>query len=372
MWKKILLTLMLVPTFCMGLSIKASAEEVELTPDDYHILYSSSPYSAVLDQEIRRDTTLSPFTDAKCPIGTSSLVPGSTYVYSANAVTRYDIIKNGMANNMADWAFRYTGCEIGLDMTDQTDGYYRYSADLYFGLGGTFTSYANVSARTINLKASYTYNSVPLAIPDSESGMHCMVYLVGETEFTREDSYSNAGVYETYNLVHIYVESTFYYDSAYGTDIVFNLDPWFENNISALSVDCSPLRATVSRNFDFYANNRFTSSLVGNVAPPVTPTPSPAPYPGQDTQESINQGVQQIVTDLSISATPVPTPSEIEISPSDLESLEELTLPDVSVTQTTFADLWDIFAPAVPYLTMLAGSLLAVSIFMWILAGRWL
>lgn len=358
--------------FSIGASLSfASAQEVEIVPEDYHILYSSSPYSSLLDQEIRRDTSLSPFTDVKCPIGTSSLVPDSNYVYSANAVTRYDRVNEGYANNMADWSFRYTGCEIGLDMSNQTDGYYRYSADLYFGLGGTFTSYANVSARTINLKASYTYNSVPLAIPDSESGMHCMVYLVGETEFTREDSNSNAGVYETFNLVHIFVESTFYYDSAYGSDIVFNLEPWFDNNISSLSVDCSPLRATVSRNFAFYANNRFTSRLFGNVDPPVTPTPSPTPYPGQDTQESINAGVQQIVQDLNVYATPVPTPADIELDPDDLESLEALTLPDISDGSSTFSDLWDIFAPAVPYLTMLVLSLFGIMVFLWILEGRW-
>lgn len=357
--------------FSIGTSLSfASAQEVEIVPEDTLNLYSSSPYNSALEQEIERDTSLSPFTDVKCPLGTSSLVPDSVYVYSAQAVTRYDMINAGMANNMADWSVSFYNAIIGLDMSNQTDGYYRYSADLYFGIGGTFTSYGNVSARTMDLRATYTYNSVPLAIPDSENGMHCMVYLVGETDFTRQDS-SISTVNETFNLVHIYVESTFYYDSAYGTDIVFNLVPWFDNNISALSVDCSPLRATVSRNFDFYANNRFTSRLFGNVDPPVTPTPTPTPYPGQDTQESINAGVQQIVQDLNVYATPVPTPADIELDPDDLESLEALTLPDISDGSTTFSDLWDIFAPAVPYLTMLVLSLFGIMVFLWILEGRW-
>lgn len=347
----------------------ASAAEVEIVPVDSINLYSSSPYSSLLDQEVERDTTLSPFTTSNYVLGGSDLVPGSVYLYSTNANNRLDRVQEGNAPNMADWSMNYTNAVITLDMTDLTDGYYRYEVDLYIGVAGGFTSYANTSA-ALNLKASYPYISSPLYIGDSEDGMHCNVYLVGESVYSRTDSNTNGQV-QTFNLIHVYITSTFNYSSVYSTEIVFNIKPWFDNNLGSLSFDCSGLRSSPSRTFAFYANNRFVSKLYGNVDPPVTPTPSPTPYPGQDTQESINAGVQQIVQDLNVYATPVPTPADIELDPDDLESLEALTLPDISDGSSTFSDLWDIFAPAVPYLTMLVLSLFGIMVFLWILEGRW-
>lgn len=56
MWKKILLTLMLVPTFCMGLSIKVHAEEVELTPSDTFNYSVHVQNNAGLDKTLTTDT----------------------------------------------------------------------------------------------------------------------------------------------------------------------------------------------------------------------------------------------------------------------------------------------------------------------------
>lgn len=344
--------------------LHASAEEVEVTPDDYAILYSSSGNN-IFVQELERSVLLSPFTDQYCPLGTSVVVSDSVYLFDTSASNYLSVAKDGYAKSFQDWSMNFTNCEIGLDMSNFPNGYYRYSSDLYFGIGGAFTEYCNFGS-AIDLKSSYTYTSAPFFIADSESGMHCTVYLVGETSYQRTENRANAGASETFNLIHIYIESTFQYDSTYGTDVVFQLKPWFDTNISSLSIDCSPLRSLPSRHFDFYVNNRWKSSLVGNVEPPVTPTPSPTPYPGQDTQESINAGVQQIVSDLNINATPIPTPAYLEI---DETIFDEMTLPDVSSTEETFTNLWDIFDPLWSFIGLLAGSLLVVGVFCYILRG---
>lgn len=250
-----------------------------------------------------------------------------------------------------------TGGELELDTNGLLAGYYRYESEIYIGC-----AFAGIGAYNYqNMAPSFTYSADPIPLPTGGT----FTYMGTESITT---SNSSVDLFTT-SLLHFHFEETFYMP---GDDepIVWDLTPGFQYAVGIL--DYPGLSITKNHSLCIFGNNRFDSVLYSNVEPPVTPTPVPTPYPGQDTQESINQGVQQIVTDLSISATPVPTPSEIEIHPSDLESLEELTLPDVSSTQTTFADLWDIFAPAVPYLTMLVGSLLAVSIFMWILAGRWL
>lgn len=368
-----ILVLLLGIALCGWFSINvAHAEEVELVPEDYCILTSSSPSDSLLQQEMERSVLLSPFTNSYCQLGTTSVVPDSVYLYNVNATSYLSIVNSGFANSFQDWSMTYKNAEIGLDMTDFPNGYYRYSADLYFGIGGGFSEYCNFSS-VINLKSTYTFTSAPLYIGDSEDGMHCTVFIVGENTYQRPDNRANTGAAELFNLIHIYIESTFYFDSSYGTDVVFNIKPWFDSNISALSVDCSPLRAiNQSRAFYFYANNRFSSSLVGNVDPPVTPTPSPTPYPGQDTQESINSGVQQIVQDLNVNATPVPAPDDLTIDETLFDVLDDLTLPDVTPAESTFEELWRIFDPLMPFIVLSGGSLLLVGVFMYCLRGHFI
>lgn len=360
--------------FCVILIIGFScsfafAEEVSLVPSDTFELYSTSNYQPDLVQSVKRSTSLYPFTESTYENGSTSLVPDSYYLYSSSGSTGHylDPVQSSYGASAGIWSMSFDNFIVTLDMSENINGYYRYSFDLYFGISGGFDQWASFSARTLDFTPNYSYVSAPLFISDSDSGMHCTVYLVGQTDYTIQDDYADTGILETYSLIHIYVESTFYYDSSYGSEIVFNLEPWFDSNISSLSVDASII--PVNRSFYFYANNRVKSTLVGNVDPPVTPTPTPTPYPGQDTQESINQGVQTIIQGLDLNATPIPTPVDFSIDETFFDSLDEMTLPDLSFAESTYLSLWDIFDPLWPFICILVASLFVVTVFCWILRG---
>lgn len=377
MWKKILL-IPIITLFCMGFFINVvHADEVSIVPNDTFELYSSlSDSNSLIVQEVKRSTSLYPFTESNCDLGTSSLVPDSVYLRSTNASSYLDIVKSVYPSSPS-FNYKFRNFVVTLDMSDNINGYYRYSFDLYFGLSGGFTQWADFYNVTVDLTPSYTYSSVPLFISDSDDGMHCTVYLVGQSDFIVNDDYTpNTGL-EKFSLVHIFVESTFFYDSSYGTDVVFNLSPWFESNISALSFDPSVL--PVDRSFRFVVNNRIESSLVGNVDPPVTPTPTVTPYPGQDTQESIQQGVSniegqinQLTNILNPQVSPIPTPPEFTIDETPFAEFESMTFPDISEGQPIFSTLWDVFSPLMPYVLVMGTSLILTFFIMWILRGGWL
>lgn len=352
----------------------ASAEEVSLVPSDSFELYSSlSGTSTSFIQEVKRSVSDYPFTDSSCELGTTSLVPDSFYLYSSSSSSYFSIIKT-VYGSSPTFNFSFDNCVVTLDMTNNINGYYRYSFDLYFGVCGGFTQWANYNDITFDFTPSYTYSSVPLAIPDSESGMHCIVYLVGQSDYLVNDDYTPSSCFEKFGLVHIFVESTFYYDSNYGTDIVFNLEPWFDSNISSLGID--PTFFTLDRYFRFYVNNRVKSSLFGNVDPPVTPSPTVSPYPGQDTQESIQQGVSniegqmnQLINSLNPVVSPIPTPADFTIDETLFDELESMTLPDVSSAEDTFSSLWDIFDPIWWFLALLFSVTFVIGIFLYVLRG---
>lgn len=362
--------------FIGTLSVSASADEVSIVPNDTFELYSSlSDSGSLIVQEVKRSTSLYPFTDSSCDLGTSSLVPDSVYLMSTNASSYLDSVKSVYPSSPS-FNYKFRNFVVTLDMSDNINGYYRYSFDLYFGLSGGFVQWADFNA-TVDLTPTYTFSSAPLFISDSEDGLHCTVYLVGQSDFIVNDDYTPATGLEKFSLVHIFVESTFFYDSSYGTDIVFNLSPWFESNISALSFNPSVL--PVDRSFRFVVNNRVISSLVGNVDPPVTPTSTVTPYPGQDTQESIQQGVSniegqinQLTNVLNPYVSPIPTPPELTIDETPFAEFESMTFPDISEGQPIFSSLWDVFEPLLPYVFVMGTSLILTFFVMWILRGGWL
>lgn len=380
---KILLALAIMLT-CMGLNFDiAYADEVSIVPVDTFELYGKSSATGYESQyifEIERSCSSYPFTNNsnnfalgknnQLSIGNSAIyLYRSGYGQTLAGVPADRCAYGYTSYNMPDFTVSFSNLVISLDMSDQLNGYYRYTCDFMVGVGFVADPLQYVSG-DYDFTPSYTYNSAPLAIPDSEDGLHCMVYLVGEQEYSWASGSSST---TTCSLVHLRMESTFYFDSTYGTDITFNLSPVFSNMLGSLNFDLSALRATGrSQSTNAYYNNRVWSALYGNVEPPVTPTPTVTPYPGQDTQESINQGVQQIVQGLDVQATPIPTPEAFTVSPTDLEILETMTLPDLSDTSETVSSIWDIFAPAGWFIAALVSAILVTSIFLYVLRGGWL
>lgn len=368
--------------FCFVLIIGFScsfafAEEVELIPSDSFELVCNSTYTGYTSDyhlELERATNAYPFTTSGIIFGDSTtlnLPSDAVYLYrsgygSSIAGVPVDYCAYSYYGyQMYDFSVNYKNLVISLDMENYLNGYYRYETDFLLGVFFVVDPF-QYSIGDYDLTPSYTYDSHPFYIGDSESGMHIEVVLIGEQEYTYKQGQSNV----TVSLLKLHAESTFYYDSAYGTDLTFNLESAFQNLFSSLSFDVSSIRNT-GRSQTAYAcyNTRIWSSLFSNVDPPITPTPSPTPYPGQDTQESINSGVQQIVTDLNISATPIPVPSELAIDETIFDVLETMTLPDISEAETSFTDLWSIFDPLWVFLGALFGSLTVVGLFLYFVRG---
>lgn len=248
----------------------------------------------------------------------------------------------------------FSDSSLSLDVSSLTPGYYRYEADFYLGIGGGQNQVIN-SYASFDPVFTYITDSVPCS-----SGS--MVYL-GTEDFTINDSSNGIAS----KFVHLYFEDTWYIDPTLES-YEWNLTPGFQYLISSLQYNPA-LSLSKNRMVNVTTNFRISSRLYGNVNPPITPTPSPTPYPGQDTQESINSGVQQIVTDLNISATPIPAPSELAIDETIFDVLETMTLPDISEAETSFTDLWSIFDPLWVFLGALFGSLTVVGIFLYFVRG---
>lgn len=376
--------------FCLFLIVGlpcsfAAAEEVSLIPDDSFELVahgSQSGFTSQVHMEVEKSSTEYPFTISNFLFGNSQLVPDSIFLRSSSAQLTYaNMLVDRCAYSyygfeMSDFSVTYDNLVIGLDMSNQVNGYYRYECDFYIGVAVAPDSFYSGSGLS-DLTPTFTFSSAPLSIGDSEQGMHCTVYLVGENEYTV--SFNNARSAKL-SLIHFHLESTFNFDSQYGSEVAFYLSPVFSNMISSLSFDMSPVRsAGGTPSCNCYYNNRVKSVLYSNVDPPITPTPSPTPYPGQDTQESINAGVSQIESQVSqltnildVHATPVPVPEELTIDETVIDVLESMTLPDIEDSRSTMSTMWEIFTPAVWYLALLAAAIFAVSIFLWILRGGWL
>lgn len=372
----------------MGLSCSfAFAEEVELIPSDSFELVCNSTYtgySSDIQLEIERATNTYPFTTSGIFFGDSStlsLPSDAVYLYSSGQGTSISGVPvdrcaySYYGKDMSDFSVNFKNLVISLDMDNLLNGYYRYETDFLLGVFFVVDPF-QYSIGDYDLTPSYTYDSHPFYIGDSETGMHIEVVLVGEQEYSYKQGQSNV----TVSLLKFHSESTFLYDSTYGTDITFNLQTAFSSIFSSLNFDTSAIRAT-NRTQTAYAcyNSRIWSSLYSNVEPPITPTPSPTPYPGQDTQESINSGVSQIESQVSqlinildVHATPVPVPEELTIDETVIDVLETMTLPDLEDSRSTMSTMWEIFTPAVWYLALLAAAIFAVSIFLWILRGGWL
>lgn len=385
---KIFLPFFLGSFFALWSFSSAHAEEVSLIPvDSFEFVQHSnaSGYESLVHFEVERSAVSYPFTNSNWYLGPQSLVSApssSVFLYSSGSqvfisgcpVDRCAYSYYGY--QFADFSIFTDSLIVSLDMSGYVNGYYRYELDFEYGAGFVVDPFQYTSGNNV-LTPSYTFSSVPLHIPDSDSGMHISCYIVGQQDYTVSQRGDGLGATLTTGLVHFHCESTFYFDSSYGTDIVFNLTPIFGNMISKLDYDMSPVRNT-GRSQTAYAlyNNRFWSSLYSNVEPPVTPTPSPTPYPGQDTQESIHQGVSniegqlnQLINSLNPVVSPIPTPSDFTIDETLFDELETMTLPDVSAAEDTFSSLWDIFDPLWWLLALIFSVTFVIGIFLYVLRG---
>lgn len=363
-------------------SVSASADEVVLIPVDSVEFTAKSTYSNYESNvyfEVERSSWTSPFTNTNWYLGPRDQVDSPSdgvYLYPSSGNTEFiqgvTVVRAAYSYHgyqFSDFSVIPLSLVVNLDMSNLINGYYRYECDFEFGVGFVVDPFQYTSGDN-DLIPNYVYNSVPLHIADSDSGMHISCYFVGQDNFTVLQRADGVGASLTTGLPHFHCVSTFYYDSQYGTDVTFDLTPIFSNMIGSLSYDMSPVRDT-NRSQAAYAiyNNRFWSSLYSNVEPPVTPTPVPTPYPGQDTQESINQGVQTIIHGLDLNATPIPTPVDLSIDETFFDSLDEMTLPDLSAAESTYLSLWDIFNPLWPFIGILVASLFVVAVFCWLLRG---
>lgn len=381
---KIFIALILGVVFALGAFPHiAHADEVSLVPLDsfeYTAKSSYSNYTSPVYMELERNAWNSPFnSDTFClgyrdyidsPSDGVFLYPTSGTV-SQNGIQVARCAYEYQGKNIQDFSITPQAFVIALDMSDNLNGYYRYECDFEYGVGFVIDPFQYTTAPA-DLSPSYIYNSAPLHIPDSDTGMHISVYLVGEDVFVqgmRTGDYTQV----TNALVHLHAVSTFYYDSTYGTEVTFDLSPVFSNMVGTLTYDMAPVRNTGrSQTAQAFYNNRVWSALYGNVEPPVTPTPTVTPYPGQDTQESINAGVQQIVQGLDVQATPIPQPDDLTIDETLFDMLESMTLPDVSPAEQTFTSLWTIFDPLWAFIGLMAGSMLVVGVYMYCLRGRFI
>ena len=365
--------------FCLFFSIGAfcvfgSAEEVEIVPnDDFTVLYFWQ--YGYPDQ-----TSFTLNTRHSCP-SVGQWFGGDFKTYDSlynpddeldnNNFNLYDQylscirepINHGTAQNSYNVWLRDPW--IDLDVSGYVPGWYRYEADIYLGLcfAPYFMQYSDYDLLTVN--PSFTYVSDPV----ENNGLITQYYGLQQSR-NHLNGFWAKGIDS--GMVHIGVSYTFYLD---GSDTVIGFAPDF-SVISPLNYDMTTFKAVNNGNgyngdTAFFANGRFTSTLYSNVEPPITPTPAPTPYPGQDTQESINAGVQLIVSDLNINATPIPTPADLTIDETVFDMLNDYTLPDVSDEDvvSTYSDLWSVFSPFWVFLGALFGSLLITSIFLYILRG---
>ena len=361
--------------WCFSINI-AHAEEVELTPSDTFNYSVHVQNNAGLDKTITTDTYAYPDSSYYWIGGNFLKLSRVQYKYGSYDASVdspgfnpyengyyldfYNYYPKNTTNTpvvVPDFYVTITGGELELDTNGLLAGYYRYESEIYIGC-----AFAGVGSYNYqNMAPNYTYSSTPIPLPSGGT----FTYMGSEAITT---SSSSVDLFTT-ALLHFHFEETLYLP---GDDepVVWDLSPGFQYAVGIL--DYPGLSITKNHSLIVFGNNRFDSALYSNVEPPVTPTPSPTPYPGQDTQESINAGVQQIVQDLSVYATPVPTPGEITLDPTAFDYLEDLTLPDVSEGSRDISNMWLIFTPAVGYLTLLATSIFVVSIFIYIIRGGWL
>lgn len=372
---KIILALALMLA-CMGLNLNlAYAEEVELNPTDF-FTYTSHFQDNTHDVEIVTDSCVNtPVLNAnghyyerwvqgdfltggaakvayKTPAMTDSDHSGLTYFDGNKYTNLYYYHWDGYDYTVPSFQLTFHDSSITLDVTNLLPGWYRYEAEIYVGV----TVFGNANGPTFDPIFTYDTTEIPL-------GVNGKIYYAGTEDLT------TGGYGKLYGtqLVHFHFDDTWEVDPQV-EEYTWNITPAFQYLISSLQYS----GGLTTRMFGVATNNRFQSKLFGSVEPIVSPTPIPTPYPGQDTQESINQGVQQIVQGLDVQATPIPTPEAFTVSPTDLEILETMTLPDLSDTAETVNSIWDIFAPAGWFIAALVSAILVTSIFLYVLRGGWL
>lgn len=379
MIKSCFLKLVFCMALIMGLSCSfAFADEVSIVPSDevYISAHSSqSGYTTPVIQEVPFSGTWP--TSPHFMLGYNTL-PDLTYVYNSSGsltdlgvpIDRCYYAMN--MSYMSDFTITYDNIVIELDLSDLPNGYYRYESDIYVGIALDGYDFLSRTAYNFNYIPSFIYPTSAVYISDSSSSMHCSVRYVDNVDFTA--SYLNSSA--TNRLVHFYLTSTFQYDSTYGSDVVFNLQPFLEE-FSSFSFSMDQTKAHWNGGYvAFVYNNRFDSKLTGGVEPLFTPTPSPTPYPGQDTQESINQGVSniegqmnQLINSFNPVVSPIPTPADFTIDETLFDELETMTLPDISDTQSTYSALWDIFNPLWWILGLMFSIVFVIGIFLYVLRG---
>lgn len=294
----------------------------------------------------------------KAPYPTT--VEGTGTTNAAYYMSLYDTIWGYYNPQMPTFTLTLSDCSFTLDTSDLPAGYYRYIVHFYYGCAFSNANTVSSSVQPSYLGiSSYTEDFTSIAF---NGLVQCQNYFAGNSYPFRSD------------LLEFTFDTVFYCDGN-TSETEFNLYYWISQlGKNILGYDLTGY--TIGRYYylNIWANNRYYTELYGNVEPPVTPTPSPTPYPGQDTQESINSGVQQIVSDLSVVATPVPTPIGLDLDETVLDQLESVTLPDMSNQQlnATFTNLWDIFSSLWSYLGILFGSIVVVSVFCFVIGGRWL
>lgn len=360
--------------FCMflimGISCSfASADDVEIVSYtdtlylDSTLSVGSGSYNLVSDTMASLDSMTSSWYGGSAlhsDYRISYLYPASNTLYAdyLNEYYYYSIA-NGSDRPLSASLTLNDGSVV-LDTTGFYSGAYHYSCEIYVGIAYTRIQHQNNTSFYVPATFAldfpgFTFNYVTASF-------------VGKEQVT----YTVNGGSASIDLLHFHYDEYFELDGT-ETSKTFAVGNMFQLILgSPISYDFAtqgPLGNRSSRNFYYFTNNRFESELWKVDSLPVPPSPTPTPYPGQDTQESINQGVQTIITALDISATPIPTPTDLKIDETIFDELETMTLPDVSDAQTTYTALWDIFNPLWWFIGLLFSCLFVVGIFLYVLRG---
>lgn len=238
------------------------------------------------------------------------------------------------------------------------DGWYTLQYDIFVGVTCNYNSYSNAV-----LTNTLTSDGAADFYTDANGHTFIVQYL--DNDIRVSTTYSTACVSD---MLHFRVV---YEGDQNDTSLEFHLGDYISNHIAGWRA--GGLNGGRYNTESWYMiQSFFLPTLYYELEPPATPTPIPTPYPGQDTQESINAGVQQIVQGLDVQATPIPHPDDLTIDETIFDALDDMTLPDVTPAQSTFTNLWSIFNPLWAFVGLFAGSMTLVGIFMYCLKGRFI
>lgn len=344
----------------------ASASDVEVSVDDFDgqltFGYSSTyqPSGTVTAYEL---TTRSLLRSSAPRIGAD--FDDAFQVYQGYAVNPSYLPLTDKLFSSVNYGNAYpvsiTSFDLGIDYTlPALQGYYTVAYDIYFGVS-VYVPRGNQNNTLTNI---FTVDPSPYQWEDQNGHTFQILYQDDNPSITFT---ANGYTQTSTNFIHL---RAYYIGVDSDETISLHLLEYFNTHIGTWSA-----QGVYGNGYDIPAYSLqafFVPEVTYLPEPPATPTPVPTPYPGQDTQESINQGVQVIVDVLDVSATPLPHPDELQIDETLFDSLESMTLPDVSPATDTFANLWTIFDPLWAFIGMLAGSLLVVGIFLYLLKGNFI